>query len=225
MSTKGKRRVAKKNKGKKKVPNNKQLSRRIKKLEHSEELKYDDDYDAATVYNNSSFLLLNNIGQGDDYNQRIGEEIVSKFLNIKFRIGRTASIDAITYRVMVFWDLQANGAAPTLYTSTSLTTGLLDNSLVSIPSMVPHNYRTKDRYHILFDKTYVNNAESSATIKWMQINKNFKLGGAKVKYGTSGNSIAAIASRALYFFCMAHTSSATDTTDFRVATRFWFTDA
>ncbi|MGN5493394.1 hypothetical protein, partial [Campylobacter coli] len=153
----------KRSKGRKKVPNNKNLARRVKKLEHSEELKYVDYYDTTALTTTGFLIPLSITAQGDDFNQRVGEEVTAKYMNMKLKYGKTtASINSQIYRFIVFWDLQTNGVGPTQLTSTSLITGVLDNGTITDALISPHNYRTRERYHILYDKLHHVNAQSSS---------------------------------------------------------------
>lgn len=210
-------------KQRKKAPNNKQLAVRIKKLEHSEELKYDDTYDATSWDGATTVVQLTGIAQGDDVNQRVGEEIIAKYANIKFRNVRVGgSTTYANYRVILFWDMQANVGAPTLLASTNAGLGLLDDTTVSDRFVAPLNYRTKQRYHVLWDKTYeLNPTGGSAVPTARTIKKNFNLGGAKVKYSSS--SAGDQTSRALYLY--RSSSDTSSPTSDRLMTRIWYTDA
>jgi len=208
----------------KRVPTNKQLATRVKKLEHTEELKYLDSFDASVLTTTGFILHLTGIAQGDDFNQRVGEEVISKYLNMKLRLSKTASINSPQIRCIIFWDMQNNGVGPTLFTSTSLVEGLLDNAVITNTMLSPHNYRTKDRYHILWDKHITFNPDDVTANQTINYKKNIKLSGAKIKYGTSAGSIAATVGRALYFGIFGTTSSVTDVTP-NIANRIWFTDS
>lgn len=208
---------------KKKRLQNKNLDRRIKKLEHSEELKYIDIYNTSALTNTGTIVALNFIAQGDDFNQRLGEEICAKFVNMKIRISHLAAGTYDQVRSILFWDKQTNGTGPTIYTSTDINSGLLDNSTITSGVLCPHNYRCNDRYAILYDKVHSINPESSAVDKVIQFKKSFKLSGAKVKYSNSGALITSIPSRSLFYVQISYApiASTTPTNSFR----FWYTDA
>lgn len=120
--------------------------------------------------------------------------------------------------------MQNNGIGPTVFTSTSAVEGLLDDLTVTPKLLTPHNYRTKNRYRVLMDKTHTVDPESATTDKVYSFSRNFKLRGAKIKYSSSAGSIAATSSRALYFLIFAGTSAVLDTTPNNVF-RLWYTDA
>jgi len=148
-----------------KVPNNKQLSTRLKKLEHATELKYHDTVYTTDVYaNTSTYILMSNPAQGDNVEERLGLEIEAKYLNIKLQLAVVPSIYNVKYRIIVFWDKQANGAAPTLAATTDPSKAILDDNIIGSLNYSPHNYRTKDRYMILMDKLYSINPQDDPKI-------------------------------------------------------------
>jgi len=201
------------------------MEKRITKLEHSEELKYIDYQDTSAFTTTGVLLNYNQIAQGDDFNQRVGEEVVFKYINLKYRISKTtASAASQGHRFILFWDMQTNGVGPIQFTSTSLTTGLLDNSTITDPLLVPHNYRTKDRYHILFDKVVIHQPSSTSTLEMTITKKNIKLGGAKIKYSSSSSAVTALASRSLWLMFLGNASAVTDSTP-GIVCRVWYTDA
>lgn len=209
----------------KRVPTNKQLATRVKKLEHTEELKYADSYDASVITTTGYMLHLTGIAQGDDFNQRVGEEIVAKYLNMKLRLTKAASVNAPQVRCIIFWDMQNNGVGPTFLTSTDPIQAVLDNSTVTNIMLSPHNYRTKDRYHILWDKVITINPQDSLSTSAHIYKKNIKLSGAKIKYGSSSGSIAATVGRALYFSIVGSGASAVNEVTPNISNRVWFTDS
>jgi len=226
MSTQRKKVVAKKKKNyAKRGPTNKQLATRIKKLEHTEELKYSDNVIPGTWYGNLAPIPLCLLAQGDDFDQRVGEEIVAKYLNIKFVVSKSGTTDTLRARIMVFWDLQANGELPFMYTSdvgATASESVIDDSVVGYKLTAPLNYRTKQRFTILMDKVVVINPQSSSTEAMKYIKKNFVLGGAKVKYGSSSGTIDALPSRSLYVYGFIPTNNVFSSVAY---TRLWYTDS
>lgn len=212
---------------KKKAPTNKQLATRVKKLEHTEELKYIDYYWTTSPFNNTTTVqCLSLMGQGDDFDQRIGEEVTAKYLNIKFRWRKGASSDAMYSRIMVFWDTQTNGSGPTLFTSGgNEAVALLDNTTVTVSALSPLNYRTHQRYHVLLDKVFQISADSSAVEKYHMIKKSIKLHNAKIKYSSSGSTVAALPSRVLFVYMISAGQAADTGNAYNNAVRVWYTDA
>lgn len=204
-------------------PTTKQLAVRIKKLEHTGELKCKHFNDASPATVSGLLLSLSGLAQGDDVDQRIGEEVTAKYLNMRLRFTKTASPNSSMYRVIVFWDKQTNGIGPYQLTSISSVDGLLDNSVVTNGIMAPHNYRTKNRYKILMDKTYTLNAQSSSMVPYLNIKRNFKLGGAKIKYSSSGGTYTSIPSRSLWYIILSDAQGLADA--YQHTFQVWYTDA
>lgn len=207
-----------------KAPTTKKLERRVTKLEHTEELKCRDYYDQSALTTLGLLHNLNQIPQGDDFNQRIGEEVAAKYVNLKLRFAKGPSASANEVRCILFWDIQTNGTGPIQATSVSPVTGLLDNATI-VPTVIsPHNYRTKNRYHVIMDKWLVLNPDSTGVNLTKMIKKNVKLSSAKIKYSDSGSTVASTVSRSLWLLVCANASGVTDVTP-TISARFWYTDA
>lgn len=208
----------------KKGPTTKDLATRVKKLEHSDELKYI-DYTNGTVplTPGGIFYNYNQMAQGDNFNERVGEEITAKYLNMKVRIRHFANASADVVRCILFWDKQNNGLGPVSLASTSIGEGLLDDTTITQTTLSPHNYRTSERYTVLYDKLHIMNADSTGVnlTKIFKIKKN--LGGAKVKYSSSGATFAALPSRCLWFLVLGNDFDAT--TAVQSTARLWYTDS
>lgn len=213
-----------KRKSKPKQPKLRNLERRVRKLEHSEELKYKDIYSTTAPLTTFQFLSMNLMGQGDDaFNNRIGEEICAKYLNMKLRFIHPVGATSDAIRCVVFWDTQANGAAPDTLTSISPATAVFDNTTVSGGStLVPYNYRTKNRYKVLYDRVITMIPQSTTTDMVRYVRHNFRLNGAKIKYSDSGATQASVTSRNLIF---AYSCISGSLASCALSFRLWFTDA
>jgi len=229
MSTRNRKKVVVKKKTyAKKGPSNKQLATRIKKLEHSEELKYADSVTTSTWVSSATVLVPCAIGQGDDVNQRVGEEIIAKYLNVKVALVSAANVNPLRARFMVFWDLQANGEAPGIFSSDvgiGPSKALIDDSTITTKWYAPLNYRTKHRYTVLMDKMITLNPQSSSTQQIKFIKKNLQLGGAKIKYSDSGATGNSLTSRALYCYGYVPSAYSGSYDSATVNVRFWYTDS
>jgi len=203
----------------------KNLDRRIRKLERSEELKYHDLQSTSALATTGTSIHLTGLAQGDDFDQRIGEEIVAKYLNMKLRFETSnLSVSSSQMRVLLFWDLQNNGVGPDVSTSVSIGTAVLDNATVTSTILCPHNYRTKHRYKILMDRVYNMNPDGTGVGKSLFVKRNLRLNGAKIKYQDSGATFASVTSRALWFMIIGNGSAVTDVTP-TLSFRTWYTDA
>jgi len=141
---------------KRKAPTNKSLNRKIKRIQNDIELKYKDVYSAATdISTTTALTLLNGISQGDTTITRTGGQIRITSVHIK----GTVTADPLNllsdqYRMMVVWDAQANGAAPTL---SGTVTSILDVTTITDLLIAPYNYSAMDRFKILMDKRVIIN--------------------------------------------------------------------
>jgi len=216
-----KRRNTRKSRG----PTTKQLAIRIKKLEHTDELKYIHFNDTTAVSTSGIALGLSVLAQGDDFDQRIGEEVTAKYMNMKLRYTMSPSSGTSQIRIIVFWDMQTSGLGPDLLTAagTLNATALLDNNTTTNSVMSPHNYRTKKRYKILMDRVFTKQPDDVLAEQILMINRNFKLGGAKIKYASSGSNTAAIVSRSLWVAVFGNTTAASVAAS-QQTFRVWFTD-
>lgn len=207
------------------LPQNAKLERRVRRLEHAPELKYHDTYNNTSMYNNTTtFILLSNMGQGDDVEERLGLEATVKFLNVKILLGLDASDFAERWRLIIFWDTQANNAAPTLLATSNASLALLDDNIIGNVLLSPHNYRTKDRYKVLMDKMIIQNTADSTAQEQRLIKKNFRLGGAKIKFGGTGTTVANSVSRALYCWAINSNDGVATNGAWQFTARLWYTD-
>jgi len=197
------------------------LETRVRKLERSNELKFTDTYSTTAPVSTGVLICPSLLAQGDDSTNRLGEEITNKYLNMMIRWIHPLGNVPEQLRVLVFWDMQVNGAGADL--ATSLATSVLDNSVVATLLLAPHNYRTKKRYKILHDKVYVIDPDSTGTDKIRFIRRNFNLHNARTKYNVGGSTIniSTITTRALY---IAHVTTTANTSTIAVGARLWFVD-
>lgn len=207
---------------KKPKPTTLQLQHQINRIKHQDELKYDDVYNTTALATTGTLLTLSSIGQGDDFDQRVGEEVLLKYLNMTLKFVHPAGTGGDFIRCILFWDLQTNGTGPVLFSSTSLNTGLLDDSVISNGVISPHNYRTKHRYKVLMDKCLTINPASSAVEPQLVFKKSISLHNARIKYSDSGATIASIVSRGL---CFAILCTASTTAVPALGFRTWYIDA
>lgn len=209
------------------VVTHKQLNKRLKAIEHQEELKYKDFMNTDTFVT-PQVLGTCSIAQGDDFNQRVGEEIVVKKLDVMFRANKTVgSTISNSYRIMIVRDRQANGIGA--FAVTSGGTGanndaILDNNTITDTLHCPINYRCKDRYKVYTEELIVMNPDSSAVNMqafWKHTVHFPK--GLRIKYSDSGATVASITSNQLVVLCLANAIA--DIPAVEISTRLWFTDA
>jgi len=208
-----KKRMTRKVKPRTKV--DKSLSRRIRKLEKAPELKYHTYISTLTpTASGIAYSLISSIPDGDNYNERIGNQIISKRLSMQYRlIFDPQDGVASQIRCICGWDTQVNGTAPfTLFTGTSPTASDLSNALfddrAGMPNIMAHyNENTKARYKILYDKTHTVNFKTSTMLEAIQVKKSILLNNALVQYSGTALGIDSLPTRNLFFL---YFSSLTD---------------
>jgi len=197
------------------------LETRVKKLEKRPELKYKDIQSTTAPTQAGTGLSMTFIAQGDDFNQRIGEEIRAMYLNFKLRYTHTAGNQNDQIRTMLVWDKQNNSTGPVFLASSDINQGLLDDLTITPSVLSPHNHRTSQRYVVLYDQLHIINPQAATTTYTKNVRRNFKLRGAVVKYSSSGSLVSDLPSRDLIFIQFSSvTSNVTCTNVFR----FWYTD-
>lgn len=198
----------------KSVPRISTLNKKIKRIENQIELKFTQILFNDVVDNVGDLVLLNGLAEGVSQQQRVGDEV--HMTSVQYRgqiVTNSANVGGPVFvRMIVFWDRQANGAAPTIAASsgTTGTDALLDSQTSTDLTIAPYMYSTQDRFRVLYDKRWCLNPilasydASGALIETyeigMQFKKKVKLN-RRVKYeatpgGTAG--IADIATNSLY---------------------------
>jgi len=205
---------------KKKAPTNKNLARRVRKLERAPEIKYRDVTSVLAPTAGGTAIAALFIPQGDDFNQRIGEEINLMYVNYKMRYAIASGTTSQIWRTMLVMDRQNDGSGPIFLASSSLVEGLLDDITITSPIYAPHNYRTKQRYQVLYDQVHVSNPAEPTCERSLYIKKNYKFHGKKIKYSGSGSAISDLPTHDL-FWLHFETSG---TVSITFSSRTWYTD-
>lgn len=226
-----------KRKLKRKVPTNKSLNRKIKRIQNDIELKYRDVYSASTdITTTAALTLLNGLSQGDTTITRTGGQVRLTSVHIKGTVtADPANLSSDQYRMMLVWDGQTNGAAPTL---SGNVTSILDVTTITDPLIAPYNYSAMDRFKILMDKRVIinrrvvadNDPATGATTEYQAIvkpfNKKFKLGRI-VRYAvnSSTGTITDISTNSLYFIVVGNVAPASVNPSIQFSSRIYFKDA
>lgn len=146
--------------------------------------------------------LLNGVTDGVGNNVRIGTKIWLKSMLLRLstfpNIGGTGDPTGEMLRVMVIYDKQANGVAPTV--ANILNTGAWDS---------PNNLAFRDRFTTLLDKTidvqanaYAGNTIVGGSVSARHIMK-FKPLALPVVFNGTGATIASISTGSIYLLCMS----------------------
>ncbi|AXH74935.1 MAG: capsid protein [Circoviridae sp.] len=221
-----------------KGPTVKTVNRKVKVLQKRIELKWADVYYNQELNNSASgtmVQLLNGLLAGTTANQRIGNEV--HWTSLQFR--GTITMDSLrkaasNVRLIIFWDRQANQAAPQTL-STAISKGLLEDTTVTDLFLSPFSYPTQDRYRVLYDKRWVLNpqlqlteASGSVTVnqpytvsfkKKIQLNRS-------TKYDANNDvTVAGIMTNSLYALFYADSAAVSDEPTMKCGFRLYFKDA
>lgn len=164
------------------------------------EKKFNDTFNtlvtASGMSNTGSFFLLNGIGAGTGFNERVGRKIKIKTiqLNITVLVG---SVVPARCRLMVVIDRQANGVAPTLG-------NILDTTLISSPSKAFMNLDNRARFSVIWDKKFTLDT-TTYTLRDFNV---FKKKLIDVTYNGITNGIGSIATNSLYLVAMSDAAAA-----------------
>jgi len=214
------------------------IKKSIQKINRNVELKFVDVLQNQNVTETGGSLqLLNNVVEGDDQSTRNGDEISATSIQFRGYFTNDQSLTALlstapVIRLLVFWDRQPNGAAPTIG-STAALPGLLDNSVITDFTMAPYNRSVQKRYKVLYDRTFVMpepgfSSTSSTPFNLpavrMAFNKKISLNRV-VKYDATGNGIADIDTNSLYSVALVDSGTTTDYPTIRCGYRFYFKDS
>lgn len=210
------------------------IDKKVKRIQSREELSWVDRNFSGQVIDNTTaaLFLLNGVTQGDDADNRDKREIQAT--SIQFKLNFSTDTDAISatfLRMIIFWDQQANGAAP----SVTGAAGLLDTSVIGSELTAPYNRDTQKRYKIVYDRRWVMNPNvpfvvtpaTGTTASVLQVGK-MKQGKRKlsriVKFNTgNAGTVADIASNSLYVFLISNLAAASAPT-VTGGFRFYFKD-
>lgn len=188
-------------------------------------------YTPVPYLSDSGLILLNAVPPGTTFFNRIGRKINMKSLNLHYRIYKDVNNTphpAMTIRVMLLLDKQANGIKPTadilLNGQVVATAGppptYSQNVTGACPSIYPPS---RDRFKVLMDKWHTFAAaglpSNTATLAYADntglvgsivTKKYFKLKQLPVHYKDDGIDIGSIQTNALYFVCFVVGTDATD---------------
>lgn len=115
----------------------------MKSLINSEKKRFDHEVN-ATPSTTQSFVNVNDIAAGDDYNQRNGNSILCNYIYMKLMCAINSAVTTQTFvRITLFIDMDNDGQTPT---SAELLTQAND-------MLAPINPDYSARFTILYDKT------------------------------------------------------------------------
>lgn len=161
----------------------------------------------STVSNTGQFLLINGIPNGTTDNQRIGDVIKSKHLELNMEMINHASSTYSNLRVTLFYFRRPTGSTPIISD--------LFTSLTNVLSL--QNVDLKPRFQILYDKHFTVNTYDPS--KFLHIDMSLN---APVHYIENGSTISYISENALYM--LVWTDRVTNLPTLRYVVRYGYTD-
>lgn len=178
----------------------------------------------------TQLALLNGCAPGTNNYNRIGRKITMKTLQIRGRIGPTDATDTIPskVRMLVVYDKQANGVAPT-YSNIVTSQNITGATSSTVEDMI--NLDNRDRFEIIRDMNFeIGGITSTIDQTWASgepikvVNEYIRLNDREVIYnaGTAG-TVGDITSGSLYVFFIGSQANAIGAT-FTGAFRLRFTD-
>lgn len=174
-----------------------------------DELKFIDVTSSGTIPTTGNITGLNGVGQGSDYNQRIGRKIIMK--SIYFRIdlvnaGVTANVGDLL-RILIVYDCQTNSSTPAI-----------SDILQTVAYNSPMNLDSRDRYKVLIDKhvTIHGAVYTSGTLTQgdpqPKIVKVYKKLNLETIFSGTGSSTAGISTGAVWLVLLSAVNNVTSAT-------------
>ena len=172
--------------------------------------------------------VLNAVGAGSDFNQRIGRRIRMKSLLFRVLVSfpvTEATSETAQFRLLIVLDKQYNASATTTTTTNAplVNAGLIDNTQVIAADWInaPINLNNRDRFKVLVDKFVDLNQEGPA-MKHIHIYKKMNIDTTFGNTGATGGDIQTNAVLCYMFTNNANTASTI--TDITYYSRIRFID-
>lgn len=165
------------------------------------EFKYAEE--PFTSLTQSSMVLLNGIAEGVGVNDRVGQQVIMRSIEVKVRfwVSWGASADAVTGRFLLVLDRESHAANP------SITDILTEDSVRSLK-----RYSNRKRFKILWDQTVDAVHEVATATDQAYSFKYYKRVEIPMEFNAAGTEyIASINKGALFMVQVDNTSGATDT--------------
>ena len=154
----------------KKNPTTRTLNKKIKKMQKQQEIKYNDSWEKIQACNVPSGTiplslprLLNGLQLGTSAIERIGSAVTATSLSFRGflyvpnmqNITKEEDLSRVPLvRMIIFWDESARDVPVIMGSPFSSQETLLDNGSTADSVFCPYNRSTRNRFKILYDKTY-----------------------------------------------------------------------
>lgn len=164
------------------------------------------------------FTLLNAMGTGTAYNQRVGNQIKNNSISIKGLLSGTLASASQRARVVLFYDKHPNQSAVSV--AQLFETGLSNQTVYAHKTI-----GVGARFFIMYDKVFdmVGNTDNA---KWTRVINIYKDLSKVTKFdGSSGADITDMNSNALYLFIISdQTNASNDGPSFQGSARLRYID-
>ncbi len=180
------------------------LAKMLKSLINVER-KYNINANSVLAVNTGVSYLLNGTAQGDDDTDRNGRSVKATSVFTRLSVAKNALATNTAVRLIVYWDRQANGAAPA-------TTDVLETA--SYLSALNKDYGK--RFSVVWDTTCsVNTAGTTFKLikRYAKLNRH-------VEYIGTTSGIGSIGANALYIMLISNEATNTPTVAFNNTFRF-----
>lgn len=177
------------------------------------ELKYDNGTASTTVSTAGAVVQMLDVANGTGASERIGKSIMLHDLTLNYNVLPNAASSRLLWRVVVVYDRQTNGAAPTV-------TDVMHTATVE----AMYNADNQTRFKILYDQSgvIVTNA-TGIDIEYKTIYRNIKISlkGLRTEYSGTGSTSASIVKGGIYMILLSNTTTGYAITE---ANRIQFSD-
>lgn len=117
--------------------------RRVSNMMLTREVKYyETGFNIASVTNTPQVFALSDIAQGDNYNNRNGNLVQSKYLQWEFTMNQVANTIPINYKIALVLDRAPNGISPTFQ-------NVFDTSVAPLTFSMKNIQAFQERFKIL----------------------------------------------------------------------------
>jgi len=173
----------------------------------------------AAAPNQAVFQLLNGLALGTTGITRIGRQITIKSFLIRMAVNAASTGSAGILRLLILWDSQANGAAPS-------AADVFETSTDSSILVSPLNLSNRERFQVVMDKVY--NIGGAGAVDGVppdtiHIEKFKKMNKIVTFNGGNAGTVGDIATNSLYMITISTAFTAAPLTSYH--TRIRFTDA
>jgi len=172
--------------------------RKILKYWSPPEQKFSDTNASGASLTTPQVILLNGLAQGTTVNTRIGNRVTFTVAQGRMSFYYNTTTSAPTVRCMLVWDSQANSATATL-------AEVLQNSGGGTNFLSPNNLNNRDRFKVLWDKSYQLNDQDGQR-KTVKFYKKIKM---VTTYDGTTAGFGDISTGSLHMYIMSSESGAT----------------